>query len=419
VRILLGNKFFYPRAGAETVFFQSRELLLNRGHEVVDFAMQDPQNLASPDAAFFAPARSYADGDLGSRIQSAAASVYSVAARRALRGLLVQRRPDVAHLHNIYHQLTTSIIDELRRQQVPVVMTLHDYKVVCPSYDLFTDHAPCRRCVGHLPWHAVRHRCVKGSLGGSAVAAAEAVLTRVRHSYAKVDAILAPSRFLADLATAYVPAERIRVLPNFLNDIPALHPRGDRQPGRPYVLFAGRLEEVKGIEVLAAALREWDPRVDLRIAGAGPLQSRVEELQASGTATYLGVRARPEITQLMRDALAVVVPSVWEENYPMSVIEARAAGTVVISSDRGGLREMIEHRVDGLLFDPGDPRALGHAISSLVDEPGLRRAMVDRSHARVQRENSANAHYDALMAVYRDVEVRPNRRLRPAPTASM
>ncbi|HEU4658598.1 MAG TPA: glycosyltransferase [Capillimicrobium sp.] len=401
MRILLANKFFYPRAGAETVFFQERELLRGRGHEIVDFAMRDPQNLPSPDAAFFAPARTYVEGaGRLTRVRSAASSVYSPAARRAIRALVTARRPQLAHLHNIYHQLTTSVIDELVAQRVPVVLTLHDYKVVCPSYDLFTDHAPCRRCVGHLPWHAVKHRCIKGSLGGSALAAAEAVLTRARRSYAKADAVITPSAFLADLAATYVPADRIHVVPNFLNERPALPAPAPGNSDRPYVLFAGRLEEVKGIAVLEAALEAWDRRVDLLIAGQGPLQPRVEHLHTAGRAKYLGTLPREEVAGLMRRALAVVVPSVWEENYPMSIVEARAAGTVVICSNRGGHLEMVDHDQDGLLFDPSDPSALAASITRLLDSPDLRRSLVEHGWERTIRENSADGHYDALMRVY-------------------
>ena len=147
VRVLLVNKFFHPRAGAETSFLQTRRLLVERGHDVIDFAMQHDANLPSPYEAFFAPRRSYdTDGRAAKRAVDAASSVYSVTARRALSRLLDAYRPDVAHLHNIYHQLTLSIVDELAKRRIPIVLTLHDWKIACPAYTLFTEGQPCRRC---------------------------------------------------------------------------------------------------------------------------------------------------------------------------------------------------------------------------------------------------------------------------------
>jgi glycosyltransferase involved in cell wall biosynthesis len=402
MRILLANKFFRPGAGAETAFFATRALLTEAGHEVVDFAMASADNLPSPDARYFAPERSYAAGGPPlRRFRDAGASVYSLAARRAIGRLVRARRPDVAHLHNVYHQLTLSIVDELASQGVPVVMTLHDYKIVCPAYTLYTEHAPCRRCVQGHPLHAIPHRCIRGSTAASALAAAEAVLARARGSYRAVDAFIAPSRFLADLASTAVPAERVHVIPNFLagSTAPESELAADRAP---VALFAGRLEEVKGIRELLAAFGRIRPPVRLLIAGDGPLRpSVVAAAERTPRISYLGRLSAAEVSSHLRRVAVLVLPSLWEENCPMIVLEARAAGAPVVCASTGGLPELVDDGRDGLLVDPRDASALAAAIERLVGDGALRRSMALNGAERLEREHGPERHRRRLMAVYR------------------
>ena len=402
MRILLANKFFRPGAGAETAFFATRALLTEAGHEVVDFAMASADNLPSPEAPYFPRERSYAAGGPAlRRVRDAGASVYSLAARRAVRRLVRARRPEVAHLHNVYHQLTLSIVDELARQSVPVVMTLHDYKIVCPAYTLYTEGAPCRRCVHGHPLHAIPHRCVKGSTAASALAAAEAVLARSRGSYRLVDAFISPSRFLADLAATAVAAERVHVIPNFLAAGSA--PKSDLVTDRePIALFAGRLEEVKGIREVIAAFAQVRPPARLLIAGDGPLQPLVlAAAERTPRIQYLGKISAAEVSDHLRRAAVAVIPSLWEENCPMIVLEARAAGAPVVCASSGGLPELVEEGRDGLLVDPRDPAALAAAIERVIGDGALRRSMALNGAERLEREHGPERHRERLLAVYR------------------
>jgi glycosyltransferase involved in cell wall biosynthesis len=402
MRILLANKFFRPGAGAETAFFATRALLTEAGHEVMDFAMASAANLPSLEAPYFAPERSYAaDGPALRRIRDAGASVYSLAARRAIGRLVRARRPDVAHLHNIYHQLTLSIVDELASQGVPIVMTLHDYKIVCPAYTLYTEGAPCRRCVHGHPLHAIPHRCIRESTAASALAAAEAVLARARGSYRAVDAFISPSRFLADLASTAVPADRVHVIPNFLarSSAPESELAAERAP---VAFFAGRLEEVKGIRELIAAFGQVRPPVRLLIAGDGPLQPFVmAAADETPTIQYLGRLSAAEVSSHLRRAAVLVLPSIWEENCPMIVLEARAAGAPVVCASTGGLPEMVDDGRDGLLVDPRDASALAAAIERLIGNGALRRSMALNGAERLEREHGPQRHRERLVAVYR------------------
>jgi glycosyltransferase involved in cell wall biosynthesis len=408
VRVLLANKFLRPGAGAETVFLATRELLAGAGHEVIDFAMASPDNLPSPQSAYFAPARSYdARGGLVRRGRDAGAAIYSPAARRAIGRLVRDQRPDVAHLHNVYHQLTLSIVDELVAQRIPVVMTLHDYKVVCPAYTLFTEGAPCRRCVGRAPVRVVPHRCIKGSVAASAIGAVEAVLGRARGTYGKLDAAIAPSRFLAGLAATEIPADRLHVIPNFLPRAPRRPPvpAADREP---VALFAGRLEEVKGIRPLLAAF-SGPSRSPLRlvVAGDGPLQGLVAgEAAASPRIEYAGRLSRQDVDARLRRAAVLVLPSLWEENCPMIILEARAAGAAVVCAASGGLPELVDDGHDGVLVDARDPLAIARALDSLHTDVAARAHMAERGFARLERDHAPERHRDRLLAVYDAVAAR-------------
>jgi glycosyltransferase involved in cell wall biosynthesis len=403
VRILLVNKFFYPNAGAETVFFGTRGLLQEAGHEVIDFAMQSERNLDSPYSRWFAPERNYdRQGSPLRQASDAAASIYSVAARRAIRDLITSHRPDVAHLHNIYHQLSLSIVDELSAAGVPTVLTLHDYKPVCPSYVLYTEKSPCRRCVKGSVVNSAVHRCVKGSLPASATAAIEAGVARARGTYRQIDRFIAPSQFMANVMTeGGFDSKSLRVIPNFLQAEPTLP--GTEASLRNGFLFVGRLEEVKGIRLLLESWRLGPPDVQLRILGTGPLQGLVEkEAEASPNISYLGFQPEARVRSELDSALALLVPSLWEENCPMAILEARERNCAVIGADRGGIPELIEDGVDGLLFEAGDAGALSNAVLHLAADPSQATAMGTRGAQTAGRLLSAGRHYESLIEVYEE-----------------
>jgi glycosyltransferase involved in cell wall biosynthesis len=400
--VLQVNKFFHPRAGAETAFLQTRDLLTDNGHEVVDFAMRHPANLASPYERYFAPSRSYdGGGRLDRRVKDAASSVYSWKVRRSLGELLDLRTPHVAHLHNVYHQLTLSVVDELARRRVPTVLTLHDWKVACPAYTLFTDGAPCRRCVRGSVANAIVHRCVKGSVLASGVAAAEAGLARRRGTYAKVQRFIAPSRFARAVAgMAGVEPSRVAYVPNFLTDA-ELSARPAATPREPTFLYAGRLDATKGIRQLLDAFARVEARCVLRIAGAGELEGEVRAAAARDRRIeYLGRVERADLLTELDRALAVVLPSIWEDNGPLAILEAHARGAALIVTDRGGPPEFVRDGESGLVVGAEDVAALAEAIRRLVADPELARRFGERGRQDVQANHNAARHYERLMSVY-------------------
>jgi glycosyltransferase involved in cell wall biosynthesis len=404
--VLLVNKFFRPGAGAETSFLHTRRLLQERGHDVIDFAMRDEANLPSPYASFFAPPRSYAaDVPLRERATHALSSVYSRAARRAMARLLDAYRPDVAHLHNVYHQLTLSIVDELATRRIPIVLTMHDWKIACPAYTLFTEGDVCRRCPTGNVASAVRHRCVKSSAAASAIAAAEAIIAHRRGSYEKVQRFIAPSRFAIGVAAlAGVSEAKVTHIPNFLPD-EELNVTARTDDAGAQLLYAGRLEATKGIRGLLAAFARVRTPATLRIAGRGELEEDVRAAAAADPRiSYLGMLPRDELYAEIDAARAVVLPSLYEDNGPLIILEAQARAKAMIVTDRGGPPEFVRHEETGLVIDPASPSSLAAAMERLADDARLARKLGMRAQTEVRREHSAGRHYELLSCAYKDAQ---------------
>lgn len=407
MRVLQIHKFFYPHAGSETVLFHTRQLLADRGHEVIDFAMDHPENVPSDFSEYFPRRREYTDESrpLAVRAWDAASSVYSVGARRSLRRLLEREKVDVAHLHIVYHQLTMSVVDELAAAGIPVVMTLHDYKIGCPAYVLYRDGEPCFDCASGKAAGVVRHKCIKESRAASMIAGAEAVVAHRLRKYDKVDLYVCPSGFAGDVAIrAGVNPGRVRVIPNFLPDDEVCEPVSGLAE-EPEFFFAGRLEEVKGIGELLEAFESGSAMGRLVVAGAGgDLEDRVKDAaERTPAIDYRGRLTREEVREQLRRSRAAVLPSRWNENNPMSILEARSVGIPVVVSDRGGLPEMVSDGIDGFVVEAGNPAVLQHALLVLAEDRGLAQRVGRAGRDRFLKENSADAHYEALIDVYGQV----------------
>jgi glycosyltransferase involved in cell wall biosynthesis len=402
VNVLLANKFFYRRGGSETVFFDTLALLEEAGRVVAPFAMHAPENDASEWSRYFVRQRDYRAGSAIARGRDAAASIYSLEAKQQLRALLGAFTPDVAHLHNIYHQLTMSIVDELSARGIPIVMTVHDYKPVCPNYQMFTEGEPCTRCVGDGSRHAVVHRCVDGSRAASTVAALEAMITRRRGSYSKISRFIVPSIFLSDLLIrGGFREDKIDVVPNPVALAPAAS--SGNEVGGLFCYF-GRLTEQKGVHVLLdAAKLVTVPNVRIVVCGSGPLESSVRQAAHARGATvdYRGVVSASEVSDLLRGARGSLLPSVSYENCPMSILEANASGVPVVASSIGGVPELIDDGRTGLLVEPGDAAALAAAIDQLAMSPaGAGRQGAD-ARERVRLRHEPKGYLDAVLDTYR------------------
>ena len=394
MRVLVANKFFFRNGGSEVVMFQERDFLLRSGHEVVDFSMQDERNADSPYSSNFVQARDYRGDSKFAQIGAAVALVRSREAVARIGRLIDETNPDLMHCHNIYHQLTPAIIGAAKLRGVPVVMTLHDYKPVCPVYNRLRHGQPCSACLDGDFSHVLIDRCADGSLGRSALLYAEAVIQRWLGNYEKVDRFLAPSRFLQDSVLHRFRPQQVVVLPNGV-DVGAISPTW-RDDG--YVLYLGRLSREKGVETLmqahAAAHGAWL----LIVAGVGTIGGALK-LQY-GSASFVGHLSDNALRDTIAGASVLVVPSEWFENCPMSVLEAMAYGKPVVASRIGGIPELVVEGQTGLLFEAGNVIQLREHLDTLMASPALRQAMGQRARLRAEWEFSLTKHNAELMAIY-------------------
>lgn len=401
VRVLQVNKFYDPRGGTERVLYDLEDGLRERGIEVGVFAGEDPRNRASEGPVWLVPGRDYSDRALRSRISHALGTLYDHDTRRRFAAALDEFEPDVVHLHNIYHQFSPSILDELYDRRLPAVMTVHDFKLVCPVYRLFRDGQICEECVGRdWPVGVIRHGCSRSSLAESILLAMEASWHRRRASYPRsLDAFLAPSRFMADkLIEGGLPADRIEVVRN----APRVTPTGLENAARatrPTFLFAGRLSPEKGVDLIVSAATAC-PEVELRIAGAGPEEVALRE-RAGGAANihFLGHLPPAELEAERARCWAVLVPSRWYENAPLSVIESWWASRPVFGSGHGGLAEMLGDGEAGWAVAP-DTRAWVDCLRRAASSESALGELGARARVRAERDHSFARFLDRTLEIY-------------------
>jgi glycosyltransferase involved in cell wall biosynthesis len=385
VRRVLQVHTRYRQAGGEDhVVDAEKRLLEDAGIEVGQVIF---------DNADLRESESFA-GDL----RLAASAVWSHRAERRVRRAIASHQPDVMHVHNTFSAASPSVYAAAEAAGVPVIQTLHNYRFVCPAATVFRDGHACTDCVGRsIPWPGVLHACVRESRTQSLVVAGTLAFHRARGTFRRIDAYIALTEFQRGLMIAGgLPAERIRVVPNFLEPDPA----GESKERRG-VLFAGRLSIEKGIDTLIAAAALIPGAI--AVAGTGPLADRVRRAADAGNLTYYGPLDRTSVAEALRRTTALVVPSIWFEGLPLVVLEAFGTGTPVIASRIGSLGELIEHAVNGLHVEPADDRALADSIAWAADHPAQMREMGAKARLRYEASFRGPAHLAALLDSYTSV----------------
>jgi glycosyltransferase involved in cell wall biosynthesis len=407
--VLQVNKFFYEKGGAERYFFSVSRALAERGHRVYHFSMRHPANLPSPFEPFFVGEKDYRGRlDLGRRLAAGFSFIRSKEAGRKMAALIAAHRPDIAHLHNIYHQITPAVIPVLKRAGIPIIMTLHDYKLICPNYSFFAHGAFCERCLGGRFHQAAVTRCHGGLLGRSLLLTIEAYWQEWTGVYNQIDLFLAPSRYIRDkFIQAGFQAERIRYLRPYVAAEEQLGGGGPQPPldGLPddYILYFGRLSGEKGIGTLLSALTHV-PEVPLVVVGDGPEAGALKRRAAAGDlqVTFLGHIRRPGLDDVIGRARLVVLPAVWPENAPFTVLEAALHGVPVVVSDMGGLPEQVEF-LGGDVFRSGDSAALADRIRESWSNPEESRRIGAGSARAVKDYFSKEAHLSELESIYKQL----------------
>lgn len=410
MKIVNVNKFYYLRGGAERYFFSLAELLTAHGHEVVPFSMQHPLNEETPYKKYFPEYVEFGkEGALPSaafrRIPKPSRNTLKVLGRmfwsravaRKFDALLSDVRPDIIHIHNIYHQLSPSLLSVARRRKIPMVMTVHDYKLIWPDY-LLCGYAP-----GANYWNVVRQKCTQGSYAKSMLIVLEKYVHHILRLYEKkVDLFLAPSVFVQKLLVeGGIPKEKVVVLPHFVEINESTKQRNNE--AKKSVLYFGRLAREKGVDILLKMMHTIGSDFALRIAGTGPeeehLQVQVNSLHLPNI-VFLGHLDHARLTAEISRALFTVVPSRVPETFGYTILESFAQGKPVVASRVGAFPELVEEGKTGLLTKPGDVHDLADKVEYLLMHEKERRAMGAHARQLARREYTPERHYEQLLTHY-------------------
>ena len=408
MKILSTNKFFYKKGGSELIFFEEAELL-QTDHNIAFFAMNDEKNIESIWQKYFASNIDYSSKKLGTKINNIFKIMYSFEAKRKATQLIDDFNPDIAHLHNIYHQLSPSIIHALKNRKIPIVMTLHDLKLVCASYLMLLHGQICESCKNGTYYHCFLKGCVKNSKLKSLLGTLEMYLHhKILHIYDYVDIFIAPSMFLKTKLESMGFNRNIVHLFNFIN-LDNFDPSYNHQDRS--IVYFGRLSKEKGITTLINAVADLD--VKLKIIGDGPLKEQItQKINTNNIAniSLLGFKSGEELKNEIRNSMFVVTPSECYENNPCSIIESFALGKPVIGSNIGGIPEMVINHHTGLTFTPGNIEKLKENIQFLLDNPNKVVEYGKNARQFAERELSSKTHYQKLIDIYQQAISKNNQK---------
>ena len=403
--LLSVNNYNYARGGAESVFLNHNQLFRDEGWRVVPFAMNHPNNEPSEFESYFVDEIEFgADYSFVEKLSMAPKVIYSVEAKKKIRKLIDEVRPDLCHAHNIYHHLSPSILSAAKDRGLPVVMTVHDLKIACPAYKMLTHDGVCERCQGGKLRNLVLNRCIKDSFALSSLIYFESRLHRLLSTYSKcIDQLLVPSRFyISKLVEWGFSESQMTYVPNYID---AEDFRVRDKPGEHFA-FVGRLAPEKGIETLIHASRQAGTK--LKIVGTGPIEDQLRSLaiRLGGDVEFTGVLSGLELRMAIAAARALVLPSEWFENAPVSILEAYATGVPVIGADIGGIPEMIDQGDTGYVFDSGSVSDLAATLTDFSNLPDTEvLAMGTRARELVENRFSQSAYMRRVKRVYADLGV--------------
>ena len=396
--ILNISQNYHIRGGSDKIFLALGELLRSKGHQVIPLAAKSPDNLATEWDRFFPHAAKFEKPGPMDLLRF----IYSLPAKRAVRRVIEEFHPDIAHLHIYYGKITASILAELKGAGLPVVQTLHEYKLICPVYTLISNGQICEACEGAHFWRALPRRCNRGSLARTALSVLESYVSHWLGAVDKVDKFIAVSDALRGKMIQHgIPPEKIITLRNWV-DCDNVQP--SRQVGE-YFLYFGRIERLKGIFSLIEAAAKI-PANPLLIVGEGEAKEELVKLIRSKGYTHikwLGFKKGAELQDLIRRSICTVIPSEWFEPFPMTVLESFSHARPAIGASIGGIPEIIEHGIDGFIFEPGDVDMLASYLTWMAEHPDQAVAMGSAGRNKVQERFSPDKYYQDLMNIYNSV----------------
>jgi glycosyltransferase involved in cell wall biosynthesis len=382
--VLLVHNSYQQPGGEDQVFTAEGHLLEAHGHEVVRYTVHNDKVRGK------------------NPLTLAGTTVWNRAVYGELRSLIREERPQVAHFHNTLPLISPSAYYAARAEGIPVVQTLHNYRLLCSNALFYRQGRVCEDCLGKaVPWPGVVHACYRGSRAASGATVAMLTAHRALGTWkGAVDSYIALSEFARrKFIEGGLPAEKISVKPNFLDPDPGMgEGRGE------YFLFVGRLSREKGVDTLLAAWERLGERVPLKIVGDGPLASGVaESVGRFEEVEWLGRQPKDQVLALMKDARALIFPSTCYENFPIVLAEAYAVGLPMIASDLGSMSSLVDHGRTGLHFRPGDPRDLATLVEWASAHPTRLKQMRGEARAEFETKYTAAKNYSRLKDIYESV----------------
>lgn len=398
MKILMVNKFLYPNGGSETYIFKLGKYLISKGHEVQYFGMDHEERCVGNNVGAYTSNMNFHGGSKLSKLTYPIKTIYSTEARRKIRMVLDDFRPDVVHLNNFNYQLTPSIILEIKKyeketnKRVKIVFTAHDYQLICPNHMMNNPNTNenCEKCLGGKFVNCIKGKCIHGSTAKSITGAMEALYWNTRKVYKHIDSIICCSEFLkSKMDSNPIFREKTIALHNFIENI-----EWKDVEKKDYILYFGRFSQEKGIKTLIDVCKSL-PNIQFVFAGTGPLEDEVNSIP---NIKNLGFQTGEALENLIREARFSIYPSEWYENCPFSVMESQMYGTPVLGANIGGIPELIKKGKTGELFESGNIEDLKTKICMLWNNTN--KVLDYSNHCKYIDFDTIEEYYEKLMKTY-------------------
>ena len=396
MKILMVNKFLYPRGGSESYMLYLAEHLTKLGHQVEFFGMYDENNTVGNSAGLYTQNMDFHSKGIA-RFLYPFKIIYSFEAKKKIMQVIDDFKPDIVHMNNINFQLTPSIIYGIKKKGIPLVQTVHDYQMICPNHLLynFDKNTPCEKCVNGSHVSCIKNKCIHGSLVKSIIGVIEAKLYSWLKTYKKVDLFVCPSNFLEKklLSAKEYYKGKTKTIHNFIDKEKFANTASKEDS---YIVFVGRLSKEKGIENIAGAAKLL-PEYTFAVAGSGPDE---EVLKGISNINLAGFLTGDKLYELMGNAKVLLLPSVCYENCPLSILEAHSMGIPVVTMNSGGMAELVKDGVTGTLVNDPTPEGIALKLKETIQNEDYYKAI--KENCKNERDNilSVETYCDILSKEY-------------------
>lgn len=399
MKILMVNKFLYPRGGCETYMLKLSEELKSKGHEIEFFGMYDEKNTVGNRENLYTTNMDFHSTGIA-RFFYPFKIIYSFESYKKIGKVLDSFKPDIVHMNNINFQLTPSIVYAIKKRNIPLVQTVHDYQMICPNHLLYSlkEAKPCERCINGSKFNCLKYSCIHSSRVKSLIGAIEAKLYSLLKTYKKVDLFVCPSKFLAEklLSADSLYKGKTFTVHNFIEKKPIPE---KAETIAPYVAFASRLSIEKGVDILSEAAKLL-PDIPFIVAGNGPDDECLKNIP---NVTMKGFLTGDELTSLIANAKVMILPSVWYENCPLNILETHSFGVPVITMNSGGMAELVEDGKTGLLVNEPTPEAVAQAIKKCFTDDEFYSVLKQNCERRKDEIIEVGDYADILVDKYQQI----------------